>query len=72
MTALTKSSIVIEIEVPVSGIWTPAESEAGINEGRFEDAQIDSKIGWRRLELLEEKYAGKIQKSLADARERKS
>jgi hypothetical protein len=41
MTKLTRATITIEIEVPVSGTWAPPDPSVGINEGWFEDAYID-------------------------------
>jgi hypothetical protein len=71
MTKLTRATITIEIEVPVSGTWAPPDPSVGINEGWFEDAYID----WPTLApqtgdhaTLDEAYADQIQEALAEAR----
>ena len=66
----TKATITIEIEVPVSGTWVPAEPDVGINEGWFEDAQIDwvGTLG-KIMPATSEAYADAIQEALADARQ---
>ena len=66
MTRETKSTITIEIEVPVSGKWARAEPDVGLNEGFFEDVEID----WPVVRvLLNAAYAEQIQEALAMARQ---
>ena len=70
MTRETKSSITIEIEVPVSGTWARAEPDVGLNEGFFEDAQIDFESPTPKwLADADDKYAEQIQEALALARQ---
>jgi len=65
----TKATIVIEIEVPVSGNWCPAEPDVGINQGWFEDYQIDWKSPtMSELNKLDDAYSEQIQEALAEAR----
>ena len=67
MTLPTKSTITIEIDVPVSGYWVPAEPDIGLAEGYFEDAQA-----WFptiNLDHVDTAYAAHIQEVLADARQ---
>ena len=64
----TRATITIEIEVPVSGTWVPAEPDVGINEGWFEDAQIDwvGTLG-KIMDAASEAYADAIQDALSEA-----
>ena len=65
---LTKSTITIEIEVPISGNWCPAEPDIGLIEGYFEDAQIDWPISTPKEWLTEmsTEYADQIQEALTE------
>ena len=69
MTEPTKAYITIEIEVPVSGNWRRAEPYIGINEGWFEDAQIDPHwwIPVSPQKPFDEQYAEQIQEALTEA-----
>ena len=68
MTKPTKAYITIEIEVPVSGNWCRAEPDVGLNEGYFEDAQIDwvGTLG-SIMDLASVTYEDEIQEALTDA-----
>ncbi len=73
MTRETKSTIIVEVELPVSGNWCPAEPDVGLNEGYFEDAQIDWKGPIARympeLDKMDEIYSEQIQEALAESRQ---
>jgi hypothetical protein len=69
MTKLTRATITIEIEVPVSGTWAPPDPDVGINEGWFEDAGIAAELPMTANHAtLDETYADEIQEALAEAR----
>ena len=70
MTRETKSTINIEIEVPVSGRWARAEPDVGLNEGFFEDAEIEwVPTIWKIMDATEKAYAEQIQEALAEQRQ---
>ena len=64
----TRAFIIIEIGVPVSGTWVPAEPDVGINDGYFEDVQVECD-GVHLHTGLNKTYADAIQEALADARQ---
>ena len=70
MTRETKSTITVELELPVSGNWCPAEPDVGLNEGYFEDAEIYwVPTIWKIMDAAEKAYAEQIQEALALARQ---
>ena len=66
----TKATLTIEIEVPVAGNWCRAEPDVGLNESRFEDAQIDFNPDTIRaiIDAAEGGYDETIQEALAEAK----
>ena len=68
MSKPTTAYITIEIDVPVSGNWRRAEPDVGLNEGYFEDAQIDwvGTLG-RIMDLASVTYEDEIQEALTEA-----
>lgn len=80
--ALTKATITIEVEIPVSGNWCPPDKSVGIMEGWFEDAQIDFpnlaflSVSVKKktllmnlgVHMLSFAYADQIQAALVEAR----
>lgn len=69
MTKETRAYVVIEVRVPVTGNWVRAEPDVGINEGHFEDAQINIAADELQqiLDAAEEEYSDYIQEALSEA-----